>query len=182
LAKALACVALGDPSRLRHQVASLADHLDDDRELVRYHLCTALVVVGCEHPEKLSESATAFRSRLSDADESPYVRGRAAEGLALLVRSGTDVEPVSELDPDAIEDDETPAFLTDRVRFLRRLQTGERTAGAPAGVGTVEAVRAGAASVADEIASPDGDGECPNCGLALPEEGPPMCPRCGTPR
>jgi hypothetical protein len=182
LAKALACVALGDPSRLRHQVASLAGHLTDDRELVRYHLCTALVVVGCEHPERLSESEAAFRARLTDENESPYVRGRAAEALALLVRDGTAVEPVSELDPGAFEDDEAPAFLTDRVRFLRRLQTGKRTAGVPDGVGTVEAVRAGAASVADDIASPDGDGECPNCGLALPAEGPPMCPRCGAPR
>jgi hypothetical protein len=50
LAKALAYVALGDPSRLRHQIDSLAEYLDDDTELVRYHLCTALVVVGCDYP------------------------------------------------------------------------------------------------------------------------------------
>jgi hypothetical protein len=182
LAKALECVALGDPSRLRHQIASLTDHLDDDRELVRYHLCTALVVVGCDHPERLSEAEAAFRARLSDEAESPYVRGRAAEGLALLVRSGTDVEPVSDLDPDALEDDEVPQFLTDRVRLLRRLQTDEGTVEMPDGVGSVESVRAGTARVAEEITSPDGDGDCPNCGLALPSDGPPMCPRCGAPR
>lgn len=59
LAKALAYVALGDPDRLRHQVDSLAEHLNDDNELVRYHLCTVLVVVSCAHPEK-SASETSF--------------------------------------------------------------------------------------------------------------------------
>lgn len=36
------------------QVDLLAEHLDDDNELVQCHLCTALVVVGCEYQEKLA--------------------------------------------------------------------------------------------------------------------------------
>ncbi|WP_435147124.1 HEAT repeat domain-containing protein [Halobaculum sp. P14] len=79
LAKALAHVALGDPRRLRHRVNSLAEHLDDENELVRYHLCTALVVVGCEYPDKLAEAAETLQERLGD--ENPYVQGRAAEAL-----------------------------------------------------------------------------------------------------
>jgi len=86
LAKALAYVALGDPSRLRHRVNSLIDYLNDDNELVRYHLCTALVVVGCEHPTKLTEARDALAERLDDA--SPYVRGRAVEALGLLAEVG----------------------------------------------------------------------------------------------
>jgi len=33
----------------------------------------------------------------------------------------------------------------------------------------------------EEMNTSDGDA-CPHCGLDLPESGPPMCPRCGTPR
>ncbi|ESP89743.1 HEAT repeat domain-containing protein [Candidatus Halobonum tyrrellensis] len=93
LAKALAYVALGDASRLRHQVSSLAEHLDDDSELVRYHLCTTLVVVGCEHAAKLTSAPEALRERLGD--ENPYVQGRAAEALGLL--AGTDEGVKSDL-------------------------------------------------------------------------------------
>ena len=46
------------------------------RVVVRYHPCTALVVVGCEHPKKLAGVVEALRERL--ADENPYVQGRAA--------------------------------------------------------------------------------------------------------
>ena len=47
LAKALEHVAIGRPGRLSHQVSNLAGHLDDEDELVRYHLCSALAAVGC---------------------------------------------------------------------------------------------------------------------------------------
>jgi HEAT repeat protein len=117
LAKALAHVALDDPGRLRHQVSPLAAYLDDENELVRYHLCTALVVVGCEHAERLTDAADAFRERLTD--ENPYVQGRAAEALGLLAETDATVEStpiVVELDS---EDDDPSSFLSERVQFGR---------------------------------------------------------------
>ncbi|WP_049901484.1 HEAT repeat domain-containing protein [Natrinema sp. J7-1] len=179
LAKALACVALGDSSRLRHRVPSLAEQLDDDTELVRYHLCTALVAVGCEHPERMSEAASDLRERLDD--ESPYVRGRAAEGLALSRRSDASSEPSLDLGRVVSEDDDPPAFLTDRVRFLRAsLADDEESEGTRTGLGTVESIRDGLDDIVEAITSPD-SAECQHCGLDLPEGGPPMCPRCGAP-
>jgi len=176
LAKALSYVALGDPGRLRHQVGSLADHLNDDNELVRYHLCTALVVVGCEVPAKVADATDALRERL--ADESPYVRGRAAEALGVVVES--DVVGVS-LDVDSTDtDEETPSFLSDRLCYLRGQVDDWQSVHSPAGVGTIESVRHGTENVVGEMTSPNG-GECPHCGLALAENGPPMCPRCGAP-
>ncbi|WP_066418221.1 HEAT repeat domain-containing protein [Halorubrum aethiopicum] len=181
LAKALKHVAAGDPSRLRHQVASLADHLEDDRELVRYHLCTALVVVGSEHPERLSAAAEVFRARASE-DESPYVRARAAEALGVIGRSGSAVDPVPDLDAVESAFEEPPSFLTARVEFLRDvLADGARPAGPPEGPGSVESIREGTDPVVGEITSPD-DGECRHCGLDLADGGPPTCPRCGAPR
>jgi HEAT repeat protein len=178
LAKALAYVALGDPGRLRHQASSLAEHLDDESTLVRYHLCTALVVVGCERPEKLSGSEGELRERLTD--DSPYVQGRAAEALALLAQSRVTVDPIPDLDGIDVVDDDTPSFLTDRVRFARRvLEDGDQPV--PDRLGTVDAVRAGMDDVVAEMKSHDGD-DCPHCGLDLPPGGPPTCPRCGAPR
>jgi hypothetical protein len=176
LAKALAHVALGDPSRLRHQVSSLADHLDDDEELVRYHLCTALVVIGCAHPEALAEAAAPLRARLEDAN--PYVRGRAAEALGLLAASEAGLAPEPDLDAAGTG---PPAFLTDRLAFCRRQLAADGSAAARDGVGTVASVRDGTADVVEEMTTPDG-ATCPHCGLALPADGPPMCPRCGSPR
>lgn len=89
LAKAIAHVAVGNPRRLRHHVGDLATHLDSDDELVRYHLSTALVAVGCESPDALAAVADALRDRADDPD--PYVRGRAAEALGLLGRSDGDI-------------------------------------------------------------------------------------------
>ncbi|MFD1686283.1 HEAT repeat domain-containing protein [Halobellus litoreus] len=109
LAKTLAYVALGDPSRLRHQIDSLAEHLDDDNELVRYHLCTALVVVGCEHPANLGEAAEPLQRRLGDAN--PYVWGRAVEAFGLLAASEAGIG--SEPDPDGIENGDEPTTFLD---------------------------------------------------------------------
>jgi HEAT repeat protein len=177
LAKALTYVALGDPSRLRHQVSSLAEYLDDETELVRYHLCTALVVVGCEHPAKLADATEQLQERLSDAN--PYVQGRAAEALGLLAASevGTEVAPAL----DGVVDDEPPAFLTDRLAFCRRQLGPEQSMDVPEGVGTIQSIREETDDVVDEMTTPT-EGVCPHCGLELPESGPPMCPRCGTPR
>jgi HEAT repeat protein len=179
LAKALAYVALGDPSRLRHQVDSLAGHLDDDNELVRYHLCTALVVVGCEYPKKLSGAAEPLRKRLGD--ENPHVQGRAAEALGLLAASETVIESEPDLDNVAGTHEDPPTFLTDRLSFCRRQVASDHSADAPEGVGTIDAIRDGTDAVVEEMTAPDGDA-CPHCGLDLPESGPPMCPRCGAPR
>lgn len=177
LAKALAYVALGDPSRLRHQVSSLAEHLDDENELVRYHLCTALVVIGCEHPAMLADAAGTLTARLSD--ENLYVRGRAVEALGLLGRAESDAVSGGDLPS---EEDLEESFAVERVRFARGALTGEtlleRT---PDDIGTVGAVRETAGDAVAEITAPDGDEECPHCGLIFPEDGPPMCPRCGAP-
>jgi len=178
LAKALAYVALGDSDRLRHQVDSLAERLGDERELVRYHLCTALVVVGCAHPARLADAEDALRERLADGN--PYVRGRAAEALGLFAASDAPLGPSLDLDDTDAETGETPSFLTDRVRFCRRRLTGERRGADSAAVGTVASVREGTDDAVTAMTSPD-EGECPQCGLALPETGPPTCPRCGAP-
>ncbi|MDF9744397.1 sister chromatid cohesion protein PDS5 [Natrinema salsiterrestre] len=177
LAKALAYVALGDPSRLRHQVSSLAEHLEDDDELVRYHLCTALVAIGCENPTKLADAYEALTTRL--ADENPYVRGRAAEALGLLARA--EPEAVSSDDLPEKEDSEE-SFAVERVRFARGAIAGKGSRKKiPGAIGTVEGVRDTTEDAVAALTAPDGDGECPHCGLALPENGPPMCPRCGAP-
>jgi HEAT repeat protein len=179
LAKALKCVALGNPRRLRHQVESLAEHLDDDTELVRYRLCTALVVVGCEYPDKLAESAEILQDRLDDTN--PYVQGRAAEALGLL--AGSEIGAVSAPDLNRVTsgDDDRPTFLTDRLSFYQGQSATEQSGGVPNGVGTIESIRDGTDAVVEEMNAPDGDA-CPHCGLDLPESGPPMCPRCGAPR
>ncbi|QCW03734.1 HEAT repeat domain-containing protein [Natrinema pallidum] len=179
LAKALACVALGDSSRLRHQVPSLAEHLDAEPELVRYHLCTALVAVGCAYPETMSEAVGELRERLDD--ESPYVRGRAAEGLAVAIRSDASIDSIPDLGKVDSGDDDPPAFLTDRVRFLRQsLADDEESVESLAGLGTVESIRDGTDDTVEAITSPDGS-ECQHCGLDLSGGGPPICPRCGAP-
>ena len=178
LAKALECVALGDPSRLRHQVGSLADHLGDDEELVRYHLCTALAAVGCEYPEKLSDGRNALAARLSDVDETPYARGRAAEALGLLERA--EGESVTVPDEIGADGDEAAEFVRSRLAFLRAAQT-EQSVDGTGGIGILDSLRSGTEAVVDAMTTPDGE-DCPHCGLAVPESGPPMCPRCGAPR
>ncbi|SIS13865.1 HEAT repeat domain-containing protein [Natronorubrum thiooxidans] len=179
LAKALEFVALGDPWRLRHQVDSLAEHLDDENELVRYHLTTTLVALGCEHPEKLTDAGDALTARLDDEEDNLYTRGRAAEALGLLARAESDA---SSVDGVPEEDDEEESFLAERVRFARQALAGrEPDETIPDEVGTVEAVRETTKEAVAEITAPDGEGECPHCGLVLPENGPPMCPRCGAP-
>lgn len=179
LAKALAYVALGDPDRLRHQVDSLVEHLDDENELVRYHLCTAVVVVGCEHPAELASVEKTLRERL--ADENPYVRGRAAEALGLLAGTDVPVESTPDLDDIDTGGDGTPSFLRERVRFCRRQLADEPLEPALAKIGTVESVRLGTDDVVEAMTAPE-EGECPHCGLSVTDGDPPMCPRCGAPR
>jgi len=180
LAKALECVAIGDPTRLGHLAPRLADHLDDESELVRYHLATALAAIGCESPDRLADAADALASGLSD--ENPRVRGRTAEVLGLLGRSDADDSsiPVAALEEAATDDE---PFADDRVAFALALAGDTDSPSEPAdAIGTLDGLRETTDEAVDAITSPDGDGECPHCGLALPADGPPMCPRCGAPR
>jgi HEAT repeat protein len=179
LAKGLEYVAVGDPSRLRHHVSALAEHLDDENELVRYHLCTALVAVGCEHPTRLAPAVKPLRERLGDED--PYVRGRAAEALGLLGASESDAELVSDIGRVEHGADDPPTFLTDRLAFLREQIDPDTPGERREGVGTVRSVRDGTGDVVEAMNAPVDDA-CPHCGLGLPEGGPPACPQCGAPR
>ncbi|MFC6723358.1 HEAT repeat domain-containing protein [Halobium palmae] len=179
LAKALEFVALGNPRRLRHQVSNLAEQFDDENELVRYHLCTAVAVVGCEYPDALGDARAGLVDRLDD--ENAFVRGRAAEALGSLERTGIESTSIPEAELASLADDEE-SFVTERARFvLDALDEREGPNTIPAEVGTAEGIRRTTDHVVEEITSPDGDGECPHCGIALPERGPPMCPRCGAP-
>jgi len=185
LAKALECVAIGDPGRLRHQVSALIEHADDEDELVRYHLCSALVAIACEHPGALEARTEALTARLDD--ENGYVRGRAAEGLGLLARSKPGEASLPRAAITALVADEE-SFVADRARFASRALDGSGRSGdgepedrpEPREIGTVAGVRRTTTEAVAAITTPDG-GECPHCGLALGEHGPPMCPRCGAP-
>ncbi|MEE6210052.1 hypothetical protein U3A55_07790 [Salarchaeum sp. III] len=176
LAQALECVALGDPGRLRHHVAALADHLDDGSDRVRYHLVSALVAVGTEHPGRLASAADALTGRLDD--DRVHVRGRAAEAVGLLARAGADATlPEGALE--AAADGE--AFVAERAAFALDAIRGDGGGDVPDEVGTLAGVRRTTRAAVAEMTAPDG--ECPHCGLALPSSGgPPMCPRCGAPR
>jgi len=176
LAKALEYVSLGDPNRLRHQVTSLAEHVDDENELVRYHLMTALVAVGCDHPSKLHEACDALQDRLDD--ENLYVRGRAAEALGLLMRVDDEIPMEQNLIPPS--EDNAAEFVASRAAFLRAGHDSPTQEMTPNGVGTLTSIREGTETVVKAILTPDAE-ECPHCGLELPDGGPPMCPRCGAP-
>ena len=126
---------------------------------MRYHLSTALVVVGCEYPERLTEVSDALGAQL--ADENAHVRGRAAEAFGLLARSAADMPLPETL---AVLADDEESFAAGRARFAlvvgepsdrnEQVETGE-------GIGTVEAIRATTDGIVAEITAPDGDGEWP---------------------
>ena len=178
LAKALAHVALADPRRLRHQVGKLAAHLDDEQAVVRYHLCTALVATGCEHPNALADGRDALVARLDDDNE--YVRGRVAEALGLY--AGT--VAASDLPVDDVErlvDDES-SFVSPRAAFALAALDSTDEAVPHGRIPEIESIRNATDRIADEITTPTTDGECPHCGLELPDGGPPVCPGCGAPR
>jgi len=178
VAGALARVAFADPAALRTMTGDCAAHLDDDRDLVRYHLSTAIVVVATEHRSYVASAAPQFRERLDD--EVPHVRGRAAEALGLLADAEVgDVGPAADRLAELAEED--ASFVAERARWARAVVEGEGTDGRPDGIGDPEAIADRTAEIVEEITAPDGDRECRHCGLALPTEGPPMCPRCGAP-
>jgi HEAT repeat protein len=179
LAKALEFVALANPKRLRHRLPKLADHLDDESDLVRYHLTTALLAVGCAYPERLEEIRPHLDARL--ADENAHVRGRAAEALGVLARETNGSLSVSQQAVERLATDEE-SFVRRRARFaLGRSQDAPSSAESEP-VGTRTGARSTTANALEAITAPNGDGACPHCGFDLPESGPPMCPRCGTPR
>ena len=178
LAKAIEHVTLGDPERLSHRVPALVDHLDDEAELVRYHLTTALVVIGCAEPGTLAVGHDALIERLDDAN--PYVRGRALEALGLLVRAD-DTSLPDERIADLRTDDSS--FVADRARFASAVRDDDaRPDDIAAEIGDRDAIRDRTDEIVEDITSPDAEGECPHCGLAIPDTGPPMCPQCGAPR
>ncbi|ELZ85009.1 HEAT domain containing protein [Haloferax elongans ATCC BAA-1513] len=186
LAKAIEYVAVGKPERLRHHASRLSEHLDNENELVRYHLTTALVAVGNEHPERLSGVTAALAERLGD--ENAHVRGRAAEALGVLAREGVYEESSLEATLEAPDGDDG-SFVSDRVQFaldaVRESGAQERSGTLESDCdefGTIESVRRTTSEAVDAISSPKSDEECPHCGVALPESGPPMCPHCGAPR
>ena len=78
--------------------------------------------------------------------------------------------------------DEAEAFASERVQFaLEAIHEGDASADSSDGISTVEAIRGTTQDIVEHITAPDADDACPHCGLALPENGPPMCPRCGAP-
>jgi len=179
LAKALAFVALGDPDRLRHLVEHLGDHLDAESELVRYHVCTALVATGCEHPERLADVRGALAARLDDPN--PYVRGRAAEAFGTAGADVLEDYPTARLR--ALADDEE-SFVTERGAFALTAERGRsaQRRSEDSDLGTLASLRRTTGSVIEELTTADAVDDCPHCGAALPESGPPMCPQCGAPR
>ena len=199
LAKALERVARGDPTRLSHRVSSLAEHLADDEDLVRYHLTTALVAIGCERPDALAAGTDALVSRVADVGESDYVRARAAEALGALARAAStpadatgDAAADSSRVASALADLEAAAepFVAERARYAlagfegTETRTKPKTAadGSIEGeeIATLESVAETTATAADAVASSDGP-ECPHCGCPLPAGESPMCPQCGAP-
>lgn len=187
LAKALAAVALGDPTRLSHRIPMLTDRLEDEQELVRYHLTTALAAIACDRPEALRDGCDALASRLVD-DENDYVRGRAAEALGLVARaesaSADGIADSARVKSALTElEDAAESFVAERARYALASIEDEngRTAGDLFdGIGTLESIARRTDEIADAITSADG-AACPNCGCSLPAAGPPTCPQCGAP-
>ena len=182
LAKALAHVAVASPDRLQHHVPTLATHLGDDSEEIRYHLATALLAVGCTAPEAVADAVEELSVRLDD--DSPYVRGRAAEALGLVARADTSAAiPESKLVAmvEADGDGNDEAFAAERVRFALAGVEGGDSEDFDEDIGSLPAVRTQTDEILEAMRRSD-ESTCPQCGLELPEGGPPMCPDCGAPR
>lgn len=111
-AGALADCALADAAALRTLVPEIADALDDDSAVVRYHLTTTLAAVARVEPDRVADAADALRERLDD--EEPYVVGRAA---AALGHADVAVDGGAILTLDEGADEEALAFREARVAF-----------------------------------------------------------------
>ena len=86
---------------------------------------------------------------------------------------------VRENDLAALEDEES--LVTERARFVLAARASDGQEDVPSRIGTAKAIRRTTDEIIEQIASPDSDGECLHCELALPKTGPPMCLRCGEP-
>jgi len=139
-AGALADCALADAAALRTLVPDIADALDDDSAVVRYHLTTALAAVARLEPDRVAGVAEALEARL--ADDEPYVVGRAAEALG---RAGVAVEG------DAVADGEAEADADDEALVFRE----ERVAAGDAAAADLPPVAEGHDDAAEAVAAPD---------------------------
>jgi len=98
------------------------------------------------------------------ADEDARVRGRAAEALGLLARSdANDSVPAADLEAAATDD----PFAADRMAFaLAPTADTVPSETASEEIGTLDGACETTREAVDAITSPDGDRECPHCGLA----------------
>ncbi|WP_276259787.1 hypothetical protein [Haloglomus litoreum] len=142
-AGALADCALADAAALRTLVPDIADALDDDSAVVRYHLVTALAAVAEVEPGWVADVADALREQLADGES--YVAGRAAEALGY---AGVAVDRAVAGDGgDA--DDEALAFRDERVAF----------AAGDAPTADLPAIAEGHDDAAEAVAAPDEQGD-----------------------
>ncbi|GAB3689068.1 hypothetical protein GCM10028857_23990 [Salinarchaeum chitinilyticum] len=191
LAKALEHVALGDPARLAHHAETIAEHVDDEDELVRYHCSTALAAIASERPDAVVPVSDELAERVAvesqDGEDGAFVLGRLCETLGILARSAAVDVPETicrEFDepgePSAVERPDEP-FAVDRIEFARSAASPhDRTdVDLPATIGTVEGIEATTDDAVEAMTAPDD--ACPDCGIARPPQGPPVCPGCGAP-
>lgn len=117
--------------------------------------------------------------RMRPRTETADVSRRDSEHSRSRVRRAANSSETVRLEPRDL------AFAIDRARFVldgtRGTDAANGTSEAPERIGTVAGVRETTREAVEAITSPDGDEECPHCGLALGENGPPMCSRCGAP-
>lgn len=114
--------------------------------------------------------ATCIENREFDAAETALGRANGADASL----------PTGEIETLTAD---AESFVAARARFARAVSEGEsRPDDTPSAVGDPTAVRETTDGIVEAITTPDADDECPHCGLALPAEGAPLCPRCGAPR
>lgn len=174
--QALRDLAEDRPETVGPVLTALVPALTAEERPVRLTTAKLFVAVAAAVPEAVVPTVPALADRLADPDEFYFVRARSAEALGVLAR--TDAGSLPGADLARLDDD---PFVAERVRFALAAGDGASPR-SDATVGTVAGVRETTADAAAAVAAPDGDGDCPHCGLALPEGGPPMCPRCGAPR
>jgi hypothetical protein len=144
-AGALADCALADAAALRTLVPDIAEALDDESAVVRYHLTTALAAVARLEPDRVAGVADALEPLLGDAE--PYVAGRAGEALGY---AGVAVDGDVVADSDTVgAADEALAFRDERVAV---------TAGDDRAT-ELPPVAAGHDDAAEAVAAPDERGD-----------------------
>lgn len=158
LAKALEFVAESNLERLRHHVSTLAEHLDDDNDLVRYHLVTALTAIGCADPERLVPVSTDLENRVGDENE--YVHGRAVEALGVLLQEVLLCDEFILGDLSEGLGSEASDFLLDRVTFTTsKGELTDESKGMMTQLGQLMGFEKTTTDVANTIVSPAVDSE-----------------------